>query len=115
MINTTQLKLKENEKVALQELKEKLLQRFPDVKIILYGSKTRGDGGEFSDIDILVLLDENINNSLEEEIFSLVFQIELKYDVIFGIIVYSKEFWYSKLGESMPIYWNIKKEGVLIK
>ena len=114
MKNNLLLRLKEKEVRALKELKEELLKRFSDAEIILYGSKARGDDKEFSDIDVLVLLDREINNSLEEEIFSTAFQIELKYDVIFGIIVYSKKFWNSKLGNAMPIHWNIDKEGMPI-
>ena len=49
-----QLKLEENERKALEELKGKLSDRFPGVEIILYGSKARGDDEEFSDIDLLI-------------------------------------------------------------
>lgn len=115
MKSTAQMKLKENERKALQELKDKLLGRFPDVEIILYGSKARKDYEEFSDIDVLVLLDMEINNSLEEEIFSSAFQLELKYDVIFGIIVYSKKFWNSNLGKAMPLHWNVDKDGIPVR
>lgn len=52
----TQLKLKEHEKKAVQELKETLIERLPEVEILLYGSKARGDSETFSDIDVLVLL-----------------------------------------------------------
>ncbi len=115
MKSITNLKLKENEINALNELKERLLQSFPDAEIILYGSKARGDYEEFSDIDVLVLLKREINNSLEEKIFSLAFKIELKYDVVIGIIVYSKNFWNSDLGKAMPLHWNIDKEGIPIE
>ena len=110
-----QLKLQKNEKKALQELGQRILERFPDAEIILYGSKARGDDEKFSDIDVLVLLDKEVNNSLEEEIFSTAFQAELKYDVIFGIIVYSKKFWNSNLGRAMPLHWNIDREGMPAK
>ena len=90
MRNIKELNLKNNEKRALQELKTRLHENFLEVEIILYGSKARRDDGEFSDIDVLVLLDREVNNSLEEKIFSTAFQIELECDVIFRIIVYSK-------------------------
>lgn len=115
MKNQDQLKLKDNERKASQELKQKILERFLDAEIILYGSKARGDDEEFSDIDLLVLLNREVNNSLEEEIFSTAFEIELKYDVVFGIVVYSKKFWNSKLGKAMPLHWSIDKEGITVK
>ncbi|MBE0477817.1 nucleotidyltransferase domain-containing protein [Candidatus Aerophobetes bacterium] len=109
-----ELNLKENEKKALHELKRRLLKKFPDAEIILYGSKARGDSDEESDIDVLVLLGREVNNTLEEEIFSISFKIELNYDVIFGIIVYPQKFWDSPLGKAMPLHWNVDKEGIPI-
>ncbi|MGR3317126.1 MAG: nucleotidyltransferase domain-containing protein [Candidatus Anammoxibacter sp.] len=115
MKSIDQLKLRDNEVKALQEFKQNLLKGFPDAEITLYGSKARGEDGEFSDIDVLVLLNCKVNNSLEEDVFSVAFQVELKYDVIFGIIVYSKDFWSSKLGKAMPIHWSVDKEGIPVK
>lgn len=109
------LNLKENEKEALLELKERLLERFPDGRVIIYGSKARGDSDEESDIDVLIILKDRVNDNLREEIFSMGFKIELKYDVIFGILVESEDFWNSPLGKSMPIHYNIDREGILVK
>ncbi len=114
MKSITQLNLKENEKKALQELKEKLSESLPEVEIILYGSKARDDSEAFSDIDVLVLLDREVNNSLEEEIFSIAYEIELEHDVVFGILVESKVFWNFDLAHAMPIHWNIDREGIMI-
>lgn len=107
-----ELNLKENEKKALLELKARIFERFPDAEIILYGSKARGDADEESDIDVLVLLNQEVDDYLREGIFSLSFKIELKYDVIFGILVESKQFWNTDLARAMPIHWSIDKEGI---
>jgi len=77
MITLEQLNLKENEKKALIELKERVFKKFPDAEIVLYGSKIRGDADDESDIDVLVLLREKVNTSIEEEIFSLSYDMEL--------------------------------------
>lgn len=114
MKSLSELSLKMNEKKALMELKKKLVERFPDAEIILYGSKIRGNDEEFSDIDLLVLLGCNINTSLEEEIISLAYDIELEHDVVFGLLIESKAFWDSNLANAMPIHWNIDKEGMAI-
>lgn len=114
MKNIAQLDFKKNERKALQELKEKLLKRFPDSEIILYGSKSRGDAEEFSDIDLLVLLECEVNTKLEDEIIGLAYDIELEHDVVFGLLIESKSFWNSELATAMPIHWNIDREGINI-
>lgn len=106
----TQLRL--NEQRALCELKEKLLRRFPEIEIILYGSKARGDDQEFSDIDLLLIVDSQVNRHLKEEITEIKYELELKYDVIFGIIIENRNFWKSPLANAMPLYWNIDREGI---
>jgi uncharacterized protein len=108
------MNLKENERKALQELKERLLKTYPGVEIILYGSKARGDFDKESDIDLLILVEPAVTSRLEEEITHITFDIELNYDVVFGKIVESKNFWNSHLAKAMPLHWNIEKEGVHI-
>jgi predicted nucleotidyltransferase len=108
----SQLRLKENEKKALQELKQRLKGRFSDIDIILFGSKARGESDEESDLDLLILVNSKVNSKLEEEITEIAFDIELKYDVVFGKIVENKAFWESPLACAMPLHWNIDREGV---
>ncbi len=114
MKNLEQLKLKDFEKQALKELKEKIKEKFTDAEIILYGSKVRGDFDEESDIDLLILIDGEVNSKVEEEISKIAYEIELEYDVIFGKIVESKNFWNSNLAKAMPLHQNIDKESVLL-
>jgi len=106
------LELKDNEEKALHELKQRLLEKFPDAEVILYGSKARGDDEEFSDIDLLILLNGKVNTQLEEEVISLAFQVELKYEIVFGLLIESKEFWNTELAKAMPIHWNIDRDGI---
>ena len=108
------INLKDNERKALHELKERLLKKYPEVEIILYGSKARGDFDKESDIDLLILVKSIVNSRLEEEITHITFDIELNYDVVFGKIIESKDFWNKPLAKAMPLHLNIDKEGVYI-
>lgn len=112
MKSIEQIKLKENESMALFELKKRLLQRFSDVEVVIYGSKARGDDEELSDIDLLILVESQINRKLKEEVTEITYDIELKYDVVFGIIVENRDFWKSPLANAMPLHWNIDRDGV---
>ena len=114
MKKLSKLELSEKDLNAIYKLKKKLLDRFPRTRMILYGSKVRGNGEEFSDIDILILLDGEIDTELEKQILDIAYDIELELDVVFGIMIESKDFWDSSLAKIMPLHRNIEKEGVLI-
>jgi len=97
---------------SIFELKKRLKEEFPDVGIILYGSKARGDAEESSDIDLLILLDREMTSKLKERTIGIAYDIELKYDVVFSIIVENRKFWNSPPAKTMPLHWNIDKEGI---
>ncbi|HAM38932.1 MAG TPA: hypothetical protein DCP53_06035 [Elusimicrobia bacterium] len=97
---------------SIKELKKEVLKEFPDSEIILYGSKSKGEDSEYSDIDILVLINESVTTKIEERIFGIAYDIELKNDVVFGIVVETKNFWESALSKAMPFHWNVEREGV---
>ncbi|RJS73089.1 nucleotidyltransferase domain-containing protein [Methanophagales archaeon] len=106
-------KLSRREYLAIREYKRRIKDKFEDAEVVLFGSKARGEGDVYSDIDILVLLDRKVDNSVEEEIFDIGFEVELKYDVVFGVVVYTKRFWDS-VGKLLPLHENIEREGVVI-
>jgi predicted nucleotidyltransferase len=101
--------------MAVQELKSKLIELFGEgIELRVFGSAARGDYRKHSDIDVLVLLPVRVNNTIEEKVFDSAYDIELKYSVIFGIVVYAKEFWASDIAASMPLYQNIQRESISI-
>ena len=114
MKSIDQVKLRDNEKKALKELKQRISEGFPDAEIILYGSKARGDDEAFSDIDLLILIDSQINRNIKEEMAEIKYKMELKYDVVFGAIIENRDFWKSAIANAMPLHWNIDREGISI-
>jgi predicted nucleotidyltransferase len=106
---------KEDINAAINKFRKKLIERFGnEIETYLFGSIARGDYDDYSDIDILVLLPFEPNNSIEEQIFDLAYDVGLEYNVIFGIIVYSSTFWNSGIASVMPIHENIEREGISV-
>lgn len=100
---------------AVENLKQDLLSAFGvGIQVVLFGSAARGNCNSESDIDILVLLPGEINSRIEEMVISIAYEIELNLDVVFGIIVYSIDFWNSGLAGVMPLHKNIEREGVAV-
>ena len=128
--------LSDNEIKALGELKERINEKYPGTELILYGSKARGDFDEESDIDVLAIISGAIGKEMKEywvdingkpairvitpvdkvekEIRGIKFKIELKYDVIIGLDIESKEYWASRFSKITPIHRNIDNEGIAI-
>jgi predicted nucleotidyltransferase len=123
--------LTDNEIVALTELKEKIAEKYPGAEIILYGSKARGDYDENSDIDILIVINDNYNidkdisfKELEERYFlpvdkkisddisNILVHIQVKYCISIDYQIKNKSYINTNLAGIVPLYQNIKKEGI---
>ncbi len=105
----------QNIKRSISALKKILQKRFgSELELYLFGSVARNDYEPDSDIDILVLIPGKVDTSLKEDIIDLAYDVELEYDVVFGIVVRSKEFWISEKAAAMPFHQNVQREAVRI-
>jgi predicted nucleotidyltransferase len=97
---------------SLSEVKKILQENIGErVEIYLFGSVARDEHVTDSDIDILVLVPGKVNTKLEEKIIELVYDVELKWSVVFSVVIYPKEFWASKRAKVMPFYQNVSREA----
>ena len=82
-------------------------------KIILYGSYARGDYNNESDVDILMVIDEEHLSGYN----TLLSQIELeffsKYSLLFSIITENENYYVSNSAR-LPFFRNVNEEGVLV-
>lgn len=82
-------------------------------KIILYGSYARGDYRDNSDVDVMILVKISPAEieKIEEAIFDLAFDIEMKHGLHISPIIKNEEqfeYWL----EVLPFYRNVWNEGV---
>ncbi len=103
--------LTEEEIKALTELKEILNKNFKIDKLIIYGSKIRGDFDEESDLDVLILV-PRLNWKLKESIINKTTEINWKYDTNISPVVVSLDEW--KKYPFLPYFQNVKQEGASI-
>lgn len=86
-----------NERQVLKAVIQRLPSMYPMInKIVLYGSKARGDFVEESDIDILFVTDYPIHRTLKTEIYDMIYELEVEYNVVFSVIFINKEAFESK-------------------
>ena len=84
-------------------------------KIILYGSRARGDYNPYSDMDIIVLADYNEQERrlYEKALSRVASDIGLEYDVIVSVMLNNEHLFMSRLPIS-PFYRNVISEGIEI-
>lgn len=85
-----------------------------DADLILYGSRARGDAKEYSDYDILVVIDGPVDMPLKERILANVYPLLLETGRMLTLIIYSKKQWDSPLYRAMPLHKNVDREGLMI-
>jgi len=106
--------LKKNEREAIKAAIERLKKEFPIDKTVLFGSKARGDSDEHSDIDLLIITTRSLHWREEKAIVEILFEIGLKYDVIFSPLFASNSEWEKGLFTQFPIYQEIIRDGAII-
>jgi len=84
-----------------------------DAKIILFGSRARGDSRKDSDWDFLILLNQKVSPEIERKIIDNLFQTELQTEQIFMPVIYNQSDWTTKYSIT-ALFQNIKNEGILI-
>lgn len=113
MRNIKDIKLKKSDRIAVQEAGNILRERFPVEKIILFGSKTRGDDDLESDIDLLVLTSRSLSWRERKAITYALFDVEIKYDVVISVLITSTKEWSEGPFSVLPIYDEILQYGAV--
>jgi predicted nucleotidyltransferase len=81
---------------------------------VLYGSQARGQGGPESDMDLLVLLDEEVTFAKKQMIQDTLYEVGLDEDIVISTIVRSCDDWNSPISQAMPLYRVIQEEGLQV-
>lgn len=91
-----------------------LRERFPQVtKLVLFGSKARGDSEADSDIDMLVIVSHE-DWRLSNAISTLAARISLEEGVLLGPIVIGEERWERMGREQFSLYRHVVRDGLVL-
>ena len=106
--------LMKNENDAIKAAIKMLKNEFSVVKVILFGSKARGDYDEHSDIDLLVVTSRLLHWKEEKAIVGALFDIGMKYDVIFSPLFTFVAEWENGIFKEFPVYQEISRDGAVV-
>lgn len=104
-------RLSDKEEKSVLEAARILKSDLPISRVILFGSKARGAGDIYSDIDLLVLTLCPVTTNLRESISERLADINLENDVALTSIVVSEQDWSNGLIRHMLIHSEVEKDG----
>ena len=101
-----------NEQKALEGILQKIPSLYPMInKILLYGSKARGDFIEESDVDILFVTDYPVSRAVKFELYDIIYELQMEYDVVISAIFSTVSDFQSI---SRPFLRQIHMEGITL-
>jgi predicted nucleotidyltransferase len=92
-----------------KDLKAALGEKIGD--LILFGSYSRGDNTEYSDVDLLILINSRLTRDETRKVDDLIADYSLEHDVVISGLVYPIET-YQRF--NTPFLLNIKEDGIVV-
>jgi predicted nucleotidyltransferase len=105
------LELVPNERHSVLEASRVLKSELPVTRVILFGSKARGQGQPYSDIDLLVLTRCPVSSALRHAISDRLAEINLRNDVLLTSVVVPEQEWSNGLARYMLIHSEVERDG----
>jgi predicted nucleotidyltransferase len=94
------------------KVKESIRKLDPRARVILFGSRARGDSKPNSDWDFLIISSLMVNEKIKRQIRNGLIDTELDAEEVISTLIYSQDDWDNY--QLTPLYRNIAKEGVEI-
>lgn len=114
MKTLAQIQLAPNDRAAIERAAEILRRQFPIDRLILFGSKARGDDKPDSDIDLLVLTRERVDWRQHDAMLHVIFHLQLELEVMLSPVIIEAEEWEHGVSQALPLRKEVDRDGVLI-
>jgi predicted nucleotidyltransferase len=112
MKTLAETRLEARERDALGEAVCILKRGFPVVRVVLFGSKARGEGHPESDLDLLVLTSRALGWRERGRLVDSLFEVELAYDVVLSPLIVAHSEWEEGPLSGVPLRAEVDRDGI---
>jgi predicted nucleotidyltransferase len=105
--------MKEKDTHIATRIRTEIKRIDPKAKVVLFGSRARGNARKDSDWDLLILIDSQNIREKEDLFRDKIYDLELETGEIISMFVYNNKDWTSR-HKITPLYKSIKLEGVVL-
>jgi hypothetical protein len=106
--------MNETDKSILEKFRSFLLERVRVDKIILFGSRARGDAQADSDMDLLLVLHDPPTGEIEDYIHDCAWEAGINHSLVVVPIVYSRQEWEEGPEQSSLLALAVQSEGISV-
>ena len=109
-----QIQLAQNQRQALAEIQKLLMGAYGIEQITLYGSVSRQESDNESDIDLLLVTHAPLERSVRHQITDIVCEINLRNDTNFSTLVVDRDTMENGLYSILPLHDEIFRDGIAL-
>lgn len=99
-----------NRRELIDRVKNTVRSVDPRARVILFGSRARGDNNKISDWDFLILISKQADENIKRQIRDRLIDIELDAEQVISTIIYSQDQWSDY--KVTPLYKHVYREGL---
>ena len=104
----------DQDRVILERLKQRLSERLSLRRVILFGSRARGDADADSDMDVLVVLNGPVNPWEEEYVRECAWEAGVEQSIVLVPVTVARDEWEEGPLSSSLLAIGVAQDGVAI-
>lgn len=109
--------MREKDKIIVQDVKGRLSEEIRDhvERLIVFGSRARGEAHADSDLDLIALVDKKtpeIEKALDDAAYEVMWDHD--FDPIISLKVFSRSKFENSVARGLSFYKNIDSQGIVV-
>jgi predicted nucleotidyltransferase len=96
----------------LAKLKSLLLRRLPLFKMILFGSRARGEAHPQADLDVVIIMDGEVTEQVADYISDCAWEAGFEHGIVVVPVIFSREEWEHGPERHSLLVQAVEAEGI---